>query len=1115
MLFHIRLPWERVLGRSATRFWLGRIGIPLLVIWGLLAGARWIWLPSWLDSQQLKDRICFELQRATGYTAELRSVQLASFSLLEFRGSGLKLRGEDGQEVLFVPTVATRLGWKEALRGELAIRSVTIFEPRIQGPFALPPEPRGGHAMTPELSGLGEVIISRATLLWPLGDGRILEVGELSGGISPFGETAQLAFKFQGRFGAPGIGPWSVKAAGRWDPRGSLALELKCESVALEDLKTLLFPTLKDARVEGLSKAAVRLQADQAGIMSWAVELRSEDFGVYWPGILASPYEAEDLRAEAQGTWHEGKWTVEKALISDSRLSAEGELRGDPAGLTGTIRGSGFEFRQIVPHLGPGLLGPALHEFLANDLLGGKARGVLFRILPRQEVSSFLMELQFEEASMRFDPRLPPLEDLAGTLFWQGDRVWFEDLKGRYRGHPFTQMATTITQIGRVSLLEGSFALELSFPELEELLQAVATEKEHSRLLTDVRGESLLELSLRKALLRKEPLAYEARILIKEAWGQLPGVSHPWKVDSGEFLATPERLEVRSLKGLYGESAWKLSGTLEKWGEKDPILDFQGTVDLSQGDLAILLAYGLAGTEIKGEQGTAVEFALSGKPAEATGRISADLSDLGLSYGGLWDKPPGDPLRVELLLQGGLGSSLRLEQGLVKDGDMSFQMRRLENSTGRGWRVVSEKCPAKGLANRWTPLKGMLEEGLVGIEARILPEGDPRWEISITPKDVLVAPSVVGRPLRIHSGQLFLNPSGLRADSVEMGFGGALFSLLGRVQRTVSGKLRVQGGLRGEHLDLDNLTASRGEITELSTSSGKSLGWLDALEGSELGLAFRNMKFFGLGFQGVQARLIQREDAINLEGFTGHLAGGEVALEGKLDSSQQWEVKGALHGASAGEFLSAVGIKETLVEGTLGLQVRVKGRAEGDSPVRYSGEMELEIQRGLVRKFPVLASILSMMNLTQLLSGRLPHLSSEGMVFNRIKGTFQMEQGVLHTQNLRVESEALVLTMVGEIDLIKGQCDLKVGAQPFVGVDRFVDKIPVIRHYLAGPKKTVLATYFLVKGSLENPEVTAIPFQSLGETFMGVFLRLFQNPFADLGPPGKLPEPNRDEDLSP
>jgi hypothetical protein len=70
-----------------------------------------------------------------------------------------------------------------------------------------------------------------------------------------------------------------------------------------------------------------------------------------------------------------------------------------------------------------------------------------------------------------------------------------------------------------------------------------------------------------------------------------------------------------------------------------------------------------------------------------------------------------------------------------------------------------------------------------------------------------------------------------------------------------------------------------------------------------------------------------------------------------------------------------------------------------------------------------------------------------------------------------------------------------------VGLDRVVEAIPLIRHYLAGPDKSLAGLDFLVSGSLSDPQVKALPFRSLGGGILRFFKRLLENPFRDMGIP--------------
>jgi uncharacterized protein YhdP len=242
------------------------------------------------------------------------------------------------------------------------------------------------------------------------------------------------------------------------------------------------------------------------------------------------------------------------------------------------------------------------------------------------------------------------------------------------------------------------------------------------------------------------------------------------------------------------------------------------------------------------------------------------------------------------------------------------------------------------------------------------------------------------------------------------------------------------------------------------------------------------------------------------------LEGGHVAAEGYLDGEGRFWVGAGVDGADAGAVLASLGFDDEVIVAPMFLQAGVKGRLLGRRAGKHSGNVEIAMDRGVIRKFPVLANILSFLNLSQLLTGKIPDLSTEGMLFDKIRGSFLLNNGVARTEDFRIHSEAMGVTIVGDLDVIQNRCDFKVGVQPFVGLDRVVDQIPVFRHYLAGPDRSVLATYFLVKGPMADPKVTPTPFRSLGEGILGIFKRLLENPFKEFSPPD-LNEPIKEESV--
>ena len=68
-------------------------------------------------------------------------------------------------------------------------------------------------------------------------------------------------------------------------------------------------------------------------------------------------------------------------------------------------------------------------------------------------------------------------------------------------------------------------------------------------------------------------------------------------------------------------------------------------------------------------------------------------------------------------------------------------------------------------------------------------------------------------------------------------------------------------------------------------------------------------------------------------------------------------------------------------------------------------------------------------------------------------------------------------------------------------LDRFLAKIPLVGKIITGgDEKSLVKTYYVVKGNFNDPDISAIPFTSLGKKVMGIFQGILQTPQDILGP---------------
>jgi uncharacterized protein YhdP len=144
-----------------------------------------------------------------------------------------------------------------------------------------------------------------------------------------------------------------------------------------------------------------------------------------------------------------------------------------------------------------------------------------------------------------------------------------------------------------------------------------------------------------------------------------------------------------------------------------------------------------------------------------------------------------------------------------------------------------------------------------------------------------------------------------------------------------------------------------------------------------------------------------------------------------------------------------------------------------------------------------LSKVFSLLNVSQIFTFNLPDMASHGMPFSSLDATLQLADGQLSTEDLTVTSNAMNLSLVGKADLQQNQLDLLMGVKPFGTVDKIVSKIPLAGWILTGKNKALITAHFRISGSMEEPEVEAIPVTSVSKKVLGIFQRV-------LGLPGKV-----------
>jgi len=372
-------------------------------------------------------------------------------------------------------------------------------------------------------------------------------------------------------------------------------------------------------------------------------------------------------------------------------------------------------------------------------------------------------------------------------------------------------------------------------------------------------------------------------------------------------------------------------------------------------------------------------------------------------------------------------------------------------------------------------------------------------------------------PLSKIEGSLLLSPEQIRFDGLKGNLGESPLALSGsisRVEQKAGPGKWIAFQCSSSQMDLDPLFPKRDDATPTSFEGLRDLLSYWSFDGK---VEIDQGRYRSLHYRELKAEMKTMDGRLVLHPFTLKADGGDLWGEGWIQPSEngiRFEIKPRLSNIEAKPFLRTFFRKgeeqRILVTGRLHLdKVELRGEGENFQKAKESlnGRLRLEIEKGVIERFNVLAKIFSILNLSQLLRGRFPDLTTQGLPYHQITANIHVKDGVASTEDFLVDSDAMRITLFGKVDLGKNLIDAKIGVHPLVTVDTVLSKIPIAGYILTGKDKAFLSYYYEAKGDLDDPKIEAIPIKGLGEGFLGIIHRLLETPLRPFQkPPGSKKE---------
>jgi len=214
--------------------------------------------------------------------------------------------------------------------------------------------------------------------------------------------------------------------------------------------------------------------------------------------------------------------------------------------------------------------------------------------------------------------------------------------------------------------------------------------------------------------------------------------------------------------------------------------------------------------------------------------------------------------------------------------------------------------------------------------------------------------------------------------------------------------------------------------------------------------------------------------------FNADTLGGHVKLDLTGRSANEWiNAHGTVDNVDTAAICTLLGESKPALSGRMHSDFDIWGNTDTNFFQTLDGTISLHLTHGLVRRLALLSRVLSLIDLKNWLTAHLPDPRIAGVPYDTITAEFKGHDGIMYTDNFRLDGPVLVITSKGDLNLGKNTMNMELSLIPFDTYNWLLTKIPIVGSHIAGGTNDLLAAYFDVYGPMTNPRVIPKPITSV------------------------------------
>jgi hypothetical protein len=500
----------------------------------------------------------------------------------------------------------------------------------------------------------------------------------------------------------------------------------------------------------------------------------------------------------------------------------------------------------------------------------------------------------------------------------------------------------------------------------------------------------------------------------------------------------------------------------------------------------------------------------AGTRAELTGRVEiAELGDLQPLVPVLAKLQLHGKATLELALNGPLADAPRPQVRLALH-DVSIPTRGLVADIA----ALSGRLHLDGQALRSDTLKARIGKSPVTLRARVADLQTPRLELDIEAAavraDELIFPSdrAVLRDLR---GRLVIDRDGLLFDQLKVRLDGGTRAMVNGSVRNFDAP-QVDLDITGDYANVEEIIGLWTDLTpeakahrksrETTSSQQRPLPPVRIVATADQG------DLYGMHFTEAKALIVPTSSQLLIHPLDFKIGAGYCTSQVRVDfkpTASVLRLSGHVEEVDAYAVHNQLLHRKSIVRGRLRGDFYLQGELGGRGflPTAF-GNISATVRDGVMRHSPVVGSIFSVLNVSQLFQFKLPDINLEGLPFSLLTTELAIDQGVISTEQLVIDSDAMNMSYAGQYDMVNNQLDLLVVAKPLGTIDKVLTRLPIAGWILGGEERALITAQFRVTGPGDKPDIEAIPISAISKGLLGIFQRTLGLPFKLIEDPSIL-----------